>query len=160
MIAIAWVDTMEGRRWVIGRAAMLLALGILVWVIGRVIDPRVMWAGVSIVVFGTAVLVWAVVHRSRGMPVWAFPSKPCIVSGCEGTMHFRTRPVTLTDAEDTLPWEWPWRPRWQCAKDAAHMQLIAEDEAREIMSTTRSVGRSAKDSIGDPTSRGARSSFK
>lgn len=147
MIATAWVDTTEGRRWVIGRAAILVVFGILLWAIGVAIDPRVMWAGGGTVLFGAVVIVWALVHRSRGLPVLVFPSKPCIVPGCEGTMHFRAA-LPVADGQHTL--EWPWRASWQCANDAAHVQLIAQDAAHEIVSTARSVGDSAKDSTGWP----------
>jgi hypothetical protein len=109
-----------------------------------------MWGGVGMVLFGAVMIVWALVHPSRGMPVRVpAASKPCVVPGCDGTMHFQPA-LTVADGPHTL--EWPWRPSWRCAKDSAHVQLIAEDEAREIVSSTRSFGRLANDSTGIPLS--------
>jgi len=118
MLAIAWVDTAEGRRWVIRRAVMLMVPGVILWAIGRLIDPRVMWGGVGIVLVGVVEIVWATAHRSRGLPVRVpvrVPApKPCVAPGCDGTMHFQAA-LPVADAPHTL--EWSWRPSWRCCKD-------------------------------------------
>jgi len=151
MIAIAWVDTAEGRRLVIRRAVMLMVPGAILCAIGRIIDPRVTWAGVDIVLLGVAVIVWAIVHRSRGLTGRArVPiSKPCVVPGCDGTMHFQPA-LPVADGPHTL--EWPWRPSWRCAKDPEHVELIATDEALEIALSARSSDRFATDSTDGPPS--------
>ena len=145
MIAIAWVDTTEGRRWLIGRGATLICVGILGWTIGRLIGPWAMWGGVGIVVFGAGMVVRALVHPNRGLPLAVPASKPCVVQGCDGTMHFHAA-LPVADGAHTL--EWAWRPSWRCAKDSAHAQLIGKDEEREIVS--RTFGRLAKDSAQFP----------
>jgi hypothetical protein len=58
------------------------------------------------------------------------PSKPCVVSGCTGTMHFNER-LTVADAPHTL--EWPWHASWRCTEDSAHFQLLSRAEEREII---------------------------
>jgi len=50
------------------------------------------------------------------------PSKPCVVPGCAGTMHFHER-LEVAKAPHTL--EWPWYASWQCTKDSAHIELIS-----------------------------------
>jgi hypothetical protein len=57
-------------------------------------------------------------------------SKPCLVPGCTGTMHFYER-LTVADALHTL--EWPWYASWRCAQDSAHFQLLSRAEEREII---------------------------
>jgi hypothetical protein len=63
-------------------------------------------------------------------------SKPCVVDGCGGTMHFHER-QPVVDAPHTL--EWPWRASWRCAKDAAHTQLATMAEERAIASARMQI---------------------
>jgi len=56
-------------------------------------------------------------------------SKPCIVQGCSGTMHFHKR-RDVAHAPHTL--EWPWYANWRCSQDSTHVQLVTHAEEPEI----------------------------
>src|SRR5262245_54182365 len=61
-------------------------------------------------------------------------SKPCVVAGCTGTMHFRPRfhsPLDVVHVPHT--WGWEWHATWQWTQDPAHIQLIGGAEEREIL---------------------------
>src|SRR5262249_13791068 len=105
MVAIAWVDTPEGRRWYARRGVFFLFLGTIPFIIGRTIgEPLLKWLGGSFFAFGLWNVVLPFVHMGRGIedlerirdadatrqPVdhrnEVAPSKPCVVPGCTGTM--------------------------------------------------------------------------
>jgi hypothetical protein len=56
-------------------------------------------------------------------PTKQVASKPCIVQGCCGAMHFHER-RDVADGEHTL--EWPWYASWQCSHDSTHVQLVTD----------------------------------
>jgi len=58
------------------------------------------------------------------------PSKPCVVPGCTGTMHYH-KPLAVAPGAHTL--EWPWWATWRCAQDSAHVQAISPAAARKIL---------------------------
>jgi hypothetical protein len=58
------------------------------------------------------------------------PSKPCVVPGCTGTMHYH-KPIEVARGAHTL--EWPWWPSWRCAQDSTHVQTISPAEARQTL---------------------------
>jgi anti-anti-sigma factor len=149
MVAIAWVDTPEGRRWYVRRGVFFLFLGTIPFIVGRTIgEPLLKWLGGGFFAFGTWNIVLPFVHIGRGMedleqlrdtdptpqPVdhrnEVAPTKPCVVPGCTGTMVFHKR-LHYADAPHTL--EWPWYPTWQCLQDSAHIQVASRAEVREIV---------------------------
>jgi hypothetical protein len=51
-------------------------------------------------------------------------SKPCVVVGCNGTMHFQ-KALEEAPAPHTL--ERPWLASWRCDKDSKHVELIRRE---------------------------------
>jgi hypothetical protein len=66
----------------------------------------------------------------------AVPSKPCVVTGCDGMMYFHPR-LEVASAPHTL--EWPWRASWRCSQDPTHVQLIDATDEHVIRSRRRGV---------------------
>ena len=67
--------------------------------------------------------------------------KPCVVPGCDGTMHFQ-KALERADAPHTL--EWPWQASWRCDEDPTHVVLVNPDEQREIRGKTLMIDRSGR----------------
>ena len=68
-------------------------------------------------------------------------SKPCVVPGCNGTMHFH-KALERASAPHTL--EWPWFASWRCAHDPTHVELLSPAEQREIRGKALGVERSRR----------------
>ena len=66
--------------------------------------------------------------------VYEHPAKPCVVTGCDGTMYLHDR---MTDAEAPHTLAFPWHATWVCAQDASHFEVIPETEYRQIASKCR-----------------------
>jgi hypothetical protein len=66
--------------------------------------------------------------------VYEHPAKPCVVTGCDGTMYFHDR---MTDGEAPHTFARRWYATWVCAQDEKHFEIIPEAEYFQIASKCR-----------------------
>ena len=67
MIAIAWVDTAEGRRWATLRGLVLLLLGAIIFAVGLLAGARsLVWLGGGLFALGGWAVAWAGFHAAQG----------------------------------------------------------------------------------------------
>jgi hypothetical protein len=68
MLAIAWTDTPDGRRWAAVRSTLLLVAGVIVYAVSRsAAMPAMRWLGGGLALLGAAGVGWAYLHADRGL---------------------------------------------------------------------------------------------